>query len=218
MDLIHTAYVPQGRGPFPTVIALHGFGANGMDLLGLAPHLAGGRLLVLCPQGPTSLSIGPGAVGYSWFPMQPGEPPDPRAFLKASTQLRTFVDDVLPRYPVDRSKVVVLGFSQGGLMGIDLTFRETERFAGLLVLSSWFPELLASNLPKKSQQQDFPVLLVHGSQDAQVDIERARESRPVFERFGVDLAYHEFPMGHEIRPEALRVIGQWLREKVLTVG
>ena len=100
-------------------------------------------------------------------------------------------------------------------MAIDLVLRETERFAGLIVLSSWFPEILAANLPQKPEQQGFPVLVVHGTDDPQVDVKRARESRPVLERFGVDLAYHEFPMGHEVRPEALTVIVRWLQEKVL---
>ena len=55
---------------------------------------------------------------------------------------------------------------------------------------------------------------IHGTQDPQAPLERARESRPVFERFGVDLAYHEFAMGHEIRPEAMTAMVRWLREKV----
>lgn len=214
MDLIHTAYVPPGDGPFPTLIALHGFGANAQDLLGLAPFFAGGRWLTLCPQGSHELRVGPGTTGYSWFPMKPGEMPDAREFLKASSRLRDFAAQAAVRYPVDRSKTIVLGFSQGGMMAIDLAFRDTERFAGLMVLSSSFPDLLASNLPQTEAQRGFPVLMIHGTQDAQAPIERARESRPVFERFGVDLTFHEFPMGHEIRPEAMTAIARWLREKV----
>ncbi|MBW2271888.1 MAG: hypothetical protein JRG96_01350 [Deltaproteobacteria bacterium] len=41
MDLIHTAHVPAGDGPFPTLFAFHGWGANAHDLLGLAPYLHG---------------------------------------------------------------------------------------------------------------------------------------------------------------------------------
>ena len=51
MELLHTAHVPAGDGPFPTLVALHGWGASAHDLLGLAPWLLGGEALVLCPQG-----------------------------------------------------------------------------------------------------------------------------------------------------------------------
>ena len=64
MQLIHAFYEPIGDGPHPTILTLHGRGANAMDLLGLAPYLASGRFLVLCPQGPVQMPIGPGAVGY----------------------------------------------------------------------------------------------------------------------------------------------------------
>jgi phospholipase/carboxylesterase len=109
---------------------------------------------------------------------------------------------------------VALGFSQGGLMAIDLAFRETAAFAGLVVLSSWFPEVLAANLPQTPAQRGFPVLMIHGSQDRQASVAQARESRAVFERFGVDLSFHELPMGHEVTAEALGILVRWLREKV----
>src|SRR5258708_20338931 len=52
MRLIHTLYEPAGEGPHPTLIAMHGFGASALDLLGLAPYIADGRFLLICPQGP----------------------------------------------------------------------------------------------------------------------------------------------------------------------
>ena len=52
MDLVHTIYEPPGDGPHPTLLILHGWGANAFDLLGLAPHLAAGRFpLVRVPAG-----------------------------------------------------------------------------------------------------------------------------------------------------------------------
>ena len=212
MDLLHTAHVPPGDGPFPTVFALHGWGAGAHDLLGLAPLFPG--FLVLCPQGRVELPIAPGMTGYGWFPLVPGEPPDPRAFLKASSELRDFVARAAERYPVDRRRIAILGFSQGGVMGYELALRAPECFRGLIALSSWLPDVLAANLPQKAEQRGFPVLMVHGTEDAQIELARAHESRQVLERFGVDLTYREFAMGHEIRPEALRVIADWLRGNV----
>ncbi len=215
MELLHTAHVPPGDGPFPTVIALHGWGAGAHDLLGLAPLFPGDDVLTLCPQGTTTVPIGPGLAGYGWFPLVRGQPPEPRAFLAASKQLRRFVDEAAERYPVDRGKTVLLGFSQGGLMGYELALREPQRFAGLVALSSWLPELLAANLPHTAAQKDLPVLVLHGTEDPQIEVARARETRRTLEDFGVGLTYEEFAMGHEIRPEALQVVLRWLRENVL---
>ena len=74
MQLLHTAYVPAGEGPFPTILALHGWGANAQDLLGLAPFLHGGEALVVCPEGPVAFEIQQGYVGHGWFPIRSGRP------------------------------------------------------------------------------------------------------------------------------------------------
>jgi phospholipase/carboxylesterase len=211
MSLVHTTYVPAGEGPFPTLFALHGWGASSQDLLGLAPLLSE-KLFALCPQGSTSVPVGPGQTGYGWFPIVPGQPPKPRAFLKGAIELRAFRDQALQRYPIDERQLFVLGFSQGGLMGYDLVLRDPTRFAGLVVVASWLPAVLAANLPVLAAQQGFPVLVVHGTQDPQVDVAQARESRQILERMGVGLTYEEFEMGHEIRPAALRRISCWMRD------
>jgi len=213
MDLLYAAHVPAGDGPFPTVIAIHGWGANAHDLLGLAPLLHGGRALVLCPQGQVKVPVGGGNYGYGWFQLIPGAPPDVAAFERAATSLRAFVDGAQARYPIDPQRIVPIGFSQGGTMAYDLALRDPGRFAGLAALSSWFPGQLAETLPKLPEHEGFPVLVVHGTQDPMLEVERARESRELLRPFGVALTYREFDMGHEIRPEALRVILKWLDEK-----
>ena len=131
MNLIHTVFEPEGAGPHPTILALHGWGANALDLLGLSPHLCQGRFLVLCPQGPLRVPIGPNMVGHGWFPLTSGGPLDVQAVLSARETVRTFLDAALQRYPIDAKKLCVLGFSQGGVMGYSLALGEPERFAGL---------------------------------------------------------------------------------------
>ena len=116
MELIHTVFEPRGEGPHATILALHGWGANALDLLGLSPYICGGRCLVLCPQGSVQTPIGPGAVGYGWFPSSLGGPPDVPAILSAREQVWLFLEEAAKRYPIDQSKLVVLGFSQGGVM------------------------------------------------------------------------------------------------------
>ena len=58
MKLVHATWQPAGDGPFPTIFAMHGWGSNAMDLQGLAPYIADGRFLVICPQGSFEVEIG----------------------------------------------------------------------------------------------------------------------------------------------------------------
>lgn len=215
MDLLYTAHVPAGEGPFPAIITFHGWGASAHDLLGLAQILHGGRALVLCPQGPVAVPFGNGQYGYGWFTLRPGQPPDPEEFRRAADALRGFVDLALQRYPIDPKRVVLAGFSQGGVMGYELALREPSRFAGLAALSTWFPSVLAQNLPKVPEQEGFPVLITHGTRDDRIEIEKARESREALRPYGVSLTYRELDMGHEIRQDSLRVVVSWMEEKAL---
>ena len=215
MELLYTAHVPAGDGPFPTVFALHGWGASAHDLLGLAPFLLGGRALVLCPQGPVELPIGPGMRGYGWFPIRAGAPLDLEAFARAGELLRRFVAAASERYPVDRRKRVALGFSQGGVLAYDLVLRDPASWAGLAALSSWLPGPLAESIPPREEHRGLPIFVSHGTSDPMIDVARGRESRDALLRFQVALTYREYSMGHEIRPEALRDLLEWL-DKVVT--
>ena len=215
MELMHTAHVPSGDGPFPTVLALHGWGASGHDLLGLAPYLHGGQALVICPQGPVAFQTGPGQVGYGWFPITGAGPMDPAEFAKGRDALRGFVDQALERYPVDLRKLAVVGFSQGGVMAFDLVLRDPVPFAGLAGLSTWLPNDLANTIPDSETLSGFPVLVQHGTADPMIPVDRGRETRDRLARMGVDLRYSEYEMQHELAADSLRDLVAWLDEKAL---
>ncbi|MGH7871150.1 MAG: alpha/beta hydrolase, partial [Candidatus Binatia bacterium] len=129
MELIHTIYQPAGAGPLPTILTLHGRGANALDLLGLAPMLCAGKFLMICPQGPLETPIGPDAVGYAWYPMSMGGAPNVDAILTSQKKLWAFLDECMKRYPIDPKQLALLGFSQGGVMAHSLALAHPERFA-----------------------------------------------------------------------------------------
>jgi phospholipase/carboxylesterase len=215
MDLLHTAHIPAGRGPFPTVLALHGWGANAHDLLGLARVLHDGDALFLCPQGPVELPSGPQAGnGYGWFPITEGGPPNPVDFMVGRNLLKAFLEDALDRYPVDRSKLCVLGFSQGGVMAFDLALESPETFKALIALSSWLPEEMVEGIEASPALAALPTLLIHGEVDPMIPVARAHESRERLEALGVHVAHGEYQMGHEIGQQALRDLHGWMEQNV----
>ena len=216
MQLVHAISEPTGEGPYPTIFALHGWGASAMDLLGLAPHLCDGRFLVICPQGPVEVPLGPSAVGYGWFPLTMGRPANIPAILSARDQMRSFLQEAFERYPIDQRKTVVLGFSQGGVMAYSLALSEPERFAAVAALSSWLPQELAAAFSSLNAER-FPATLVqHGSEDDLIQVDRARESVEALRALRAPVTYREYDMGHEISAESLGDLSAWLEEKVLS--
>src|ERR1051325_6914357 len=214
VNLIHTVYEPAGPEPHPAILTLHGRGANGFDLLGLAPYVCGGKFMVICPQGPLQTPIGPGAVGYAWYPLTHGGPPDIPAIISARDQLENFLEAALKRYPIDAKKLVALGFSQGGVMAYSLALQKPERFAALVALSSWLPHEVFSG--KAPDAQNLPTLVHHGSRDQMIDVARAQSSVEKLRDWRVPVTYREYEMGHEINAQSLAHLSSWLEEKVLS--
>jgi phospholipase/carboxylesterase len=215
MDLVHAVWEPEGDGPFPTLFALHGFGSHAFDLLGLAPGLLGGSLLVIAPQGPLRIPLGPGAYGYAWFPISGGGPLDLAAFDAGRKALDEFMEQARQRYPIDPSRQLVLGFSQGGVMAFDQALRQPDRFAGLMALSSWLPAELARTYLALPAHQLLPTLVQHGTSDDLVPLERATQSLRLLRELGIPVTFSEYEMGHEVSQESLADLNRWLGGEAL---
>ena len=215
MDLIHTLFEPAGEGPHPTIIALHGWGANALDLLGLAPYIAGGKFMVIAPQGPLEVPIGP-VSGYGWFPIRMGTPPREDQIDAAVDRAASFIDAAIARYPVDRRKLVMLGFSQGGVMAFRLAFRQPEKFSALVALSTWFPSELKNNLTNLDAIQRLPTLIQHGRADDAIPLSRARESLEHLRELQVPVTFKEYDCGHEITASSIEDLSEFMITKVLS--
>ena len=213
MRLVHAAYEPPGDGPFPTIFAMHGWGSSAMDLLGLAPFVADGRFLVICPQGPHEVEIG-AVNGYGWYQMRPGARPDDEKVGPAVEQLRMFIDEAAARYPVDHRKVVALGFSQGGMMAYNLAMRWPEKFAALVGIGTAFPEYLTELVTDHEAIQQLPTLVQHGRADPMLEIARARKSVEMLRSLKVPVTFREYDCGHEVSADGVRDLSRFLAENV----
>ncbi len=204
MELIHTLFQPAGEGPFPTLLTLHGRGANAFDLLGLAPYLCDGKFMMICPQGPAGNSDRP---GRGWLRLVSHEQWR-RARCGSDAELRRksykcFSTECLKSYPIDPKKLAVLGFSQGGVMAYSLALANPERFAALAVLSSWLPKELLPRLNVNDAVQSLPTLVQHGTQDPMIEVDRARSSVEMLRQLRLPLTFREYQMGHEIGARSL---------------
>jgi phospholipase/carboxylesterase len=214
MELIHTLYEPAGAGPHPALFAFHGWGSSALDLVGLAPYIADGRFLVICPQGPMEVPIGP-TRGFGWYPIRMGGPPDPDAIEAAGRNAERFIDQALERYPIDKRKVVLLGFSQGGTMAYRLAIANPSRYTALVAISTWFPPELKHQVKDADALGQLPTLVQHGRADDMIDIGRARTSVENLRALHVPLQYREYDCGHEITADGLMDLSKFLHDKVV---
>ena len=215
MHLTHALYVPGGSGPHPTIFAFHGFGSNAFDLLSLAPDLFGGRAMMIAPQGPEEVRLDAIAsepvAGFGWFPLLPGDPRarDRQAPVRAIELAREFIDEAERRYPVDRSRTVVLGFSQGGVIAYGLALPQPERFRGVAALSSWLRDEAVNALPK-ANRSGLAALVQHGTRDETITVSRGRDSANKLRALGVQATYREYDMAHEVSAQSVVDLDAWL--------
>jgi phospholipase/carboxylesterase len=205
MTLRYVVKTPSGRpdtDELPLIVVLHGRGADAYDLADLAPYLDHGFRFVF-PNAPKPWEAMPGySIGFSWFD---GWPPERNSIAQSREQLLQFLREIVQQYPTPPGKVVLCGFSQGGLMSLDAGFRTDVELAGIVVMSGGLFEDDAPPLEKK-----IPVLIVHGTADEVVPPNYARRARRVLEDHGIDVEYHEFPMEHQVTEESLRVVAGFL--------
>ena len=208
LALQYVLNVPSGQpddAEMPLVFCLHGRGADANDLADLAPMIDGpSGYRFIFPNAPKPFEPVPGMTfGYSWFD---GLPPERDSIASSRNLLLRFIDQALERYPTPSGKVIMSGFSQGGLMAIDVGFRTTQSLAGIAVMSGALYEDDPPDFKKR-----LPVLMVHGTQDEMINVNLARRARRVLEQHGVAVEYHEFPMGHFVTPESMAVVGDFIR-------
>lgn len=214
MKLVHALYEPAGEGPFPTIIAMHGWGSNALDLHGVSPFLSKGRFLVICPQGSHDVEIG-AINGFGWYETTPGKKPSEEKVDAAVDELRAFINEACGRYPVDRTKIVVAGFSQGGMMAYNLAMRWPDKFAALVGISTAFPDFLYERATNREAIAKLPVLIEHGRADEMLEMAKARKSVETLRELGATVTFRDYDCGHEVCADGVRDMSSFLIEKVL---
>ena len=201
--------VPSGApdtAELPLVIVMHGRGADANDLADIAPLIDNGYRF-LFPNAPRPFEMYPGmSYGFTWFD---GWPAEEKSFRESRALILEFLDDALKRYPTPAGKVIICGFSQGGMMALDAGFRTEQAIAGIVCMSG------AINEAELPPFKPIPVLVIHGTADDMIPVNNARRTRAVLEEHGIDTEYHEFPMGHHVSDESLTVVREFMAAHLL---
>lgn len=199
------------------VVFLHGYGANGADLLGLADPL-GEHLpdtLFVAPDAPEACAGAP--FGFQWFPIpwidNSSEEEAERGMQAAVEDLNAFLDALLVDEDLLPEQMVLFGFSQGSMMSLHVAPRREDEVAGVVAFSGRLlnPEALADDVVVRP-----PVLLVHGDADDVVPVQSLPEAAQALQNAGWEDVYAHVMKGtgHGIAPDGLSVALAFMRDKL----
>jgi phospholipase/carboxylesterase len=201
---------PASGGPArQLVILVHGYGADGQDLISLAPYFA--RVLpdayFVAPNAPEPCAMAP--VGYQWFPIgafNAGE--RLRGTLGAAPVLDDFIDAELARLGLGESDLALIGFSQGTMMSLHVGLRRATPLAGIIGFSGMLvaPERLGEECRSRP-----PVLLVHGDQDELLPVDNLFAAAQGLAAAGLNAEWHvSRGVGHGIGEDGIELAMQFL--------
>ncbi|WP_338721148.1 prolyl oligopeptidase family serine peptidase [Devosia sp. XK-2] len=194
----------NGGAPDSAVVLLHGYGSDGNDLIGLAPHwqrLLPGALFV-SPNAPEPLGMG----GYQWFAIDwAGDRLASRqtGVVSARPVVVEFLNDLWAQTGIVPERTILAGFSQGAMMALHVgtSLPQEQTLMGVIGFSGAF-------LPPDGfggvELATPPICLVHGDMDDVVDPNLSAEADSALREAGFDVRYHvSRGVGHGIAPDGL---------------
>ena len=198
-----------------TVIWLHGLGADGHDFEPVAAMLdLASKVRFVFPHAPMrKVTINAGAEMRAWYDI------DPRAPLAGTEDIRRSAEQIDELVQAEeergiaRNRIVLAGFSQGGVIALHLGLRSQERFAGVMALSTYLHDHERIGEEVSFASIDTPILMAHGQMDPMIPMARAITSRDALTALGYNVEWREYGMGHQVSPQEIADIGEWLNAR-----
>ena len=198
------------------VIWLHGLGADGHDFEPIVPELRlrpdqGVRFVFpYAPQRP--VTINGGYVMRAWYDivsenLEQGV--DEPGILASERQVTALVEDEIER-GISASRIVLAGFSQGGVIALGVATRFQPALGGLMMLSSYVA--LPQRLP--DAMGALPVFMAHGTQDTIAPYRLGKNSHKLLIERGYEVQWHDYPMPHAVCSEEINDIRDWLAARL----
>ena len=213
MNLLDGPRLPPATGGAARqlVVFLHGYGADGNDLIGLGREWA--RLLphaaFVSPHAPEPCGMAP--MGRQWFNLTFREAGElPRGVAQAAPSLDAFLDAELKRHNLGPRALALVGFSQGTMMALGVGLKRRPAPAAIVGYSGVLADVEA--LPKDPASAPA-ILLVHGDMDELIPVDAMFMAREQLAQAGLAVEWHVAQgIGHGIDPEGLRLGGAFLRQ------
>jgi phospholipase/carboxylesterase len=191
------------------LVLMHGVGSNEADLFGLAPYVPP-QCHVLSLRAP--FTVGPQAYAWFEFDVLPGGQRRINASqeLESRALLATQVPQHAARLGVPPERVILGGFSQGGIMALSLLLTQPQLLRAAMVMHSRLLPEIEGQIVTPEKLQSKHLWLSHGLQDAVIPLANAKAIAQRAQAWPLELRYAEFPGGHEISQAELVQAMAWV--------
>lgn len=205
------------NSPAGTVIILHGLGASGEDFAPVVDWLGRDDLRFILPHAPDlPVTVNGGYVMPAWYDIRALSGPereDGEGLRRSAAQILEIVANEVER-GVPTERIVLVGFSQGGAVVLDLLTRAPVRFAGGMILSSYLVEPASLDDRLHPANAETPVWFAHGERDDVVPMARGRAAFEALRERGRPVAWDAYRMAHEVCESELAAVqdrlARWL--------
>ncbi len=202
-----------------SILLLHGLGADGHDLEGIMPHIrrpAGARWRFVFPHAPKRpITINGGMQMRAWYDIDPATGLDSeRGDIMASAAQAAALIEREEARGVKPARIVIGGFSQGGVIALEAGLGYPRRLAGIVALSTYLHDHARITERLSLANAELPLFMAHGLMDPMIPIQRAATGRSTLTDLGYPVTWEEYPMGHEICLEELQALSAWLEPRL----
>ena len=195
----------------PLLLLLHGYGSNEADLFSFASELPE-EYFIISVQAPYDLQYG----SYAWYAINFDADENKFSDLNQARQSRDmiaeFIDELLAKYPIDATKVSLIGFSQGSILSYAVALSYPTKVSKVVAMSGYLNLEMAIEGFEKNDFSGLKIFASHGTVDQVIPVEWARKTPQLLENFGIDVVYKEYPIGHGVSPQNFFDFRKWLLE------
>ncbi|MDG1041943.1 MAG: alpha/beta fold hydrolase [Flavobacteriaceae bacterium] len=213
LPLVHISRPSTLKENAPLLVMLHGYGSDENDLFSFASELPE-ELFIISIRAPYPLQ----PSGNAWYAINFDAEQNKwndNAQAKSSIDiLIRCIDQACAFYPVDKTNVTLLGFSQGTILAMATALNHPTKIKNIIGLSGYVNhDILPENL-EESAYSHLSFYCSHGSVDQVIPIDWARQTPVFLKGLNIEHTYSEFPVGHGVAPQNFYELRDWISTKI----
>lgn len=194
----------------PLLLLLHGYGSNEEDLFSFASELPE-EYYVVSVRAPYELGYG----SYAWYAINFDADENKFSDVPQAQQSRdliaNFIDELVANYPIDATKVTLIGFSQGTILSYATALSYPEKIQRVVAMSGYLNTEMAIPNFENNDFSHLKIFASHGTVDQVVPVDWARKAAPALTKLGIEVVYKEYPIGHGVAPQNFYDFKNWLQ-------
>ena len=218
--MVETIEIETQPNPKMAVIWLHGLGASGHDFEPVVPYLGippRYPVRFVFPHAPVrAVTINMGMQMRAWYDIENpviGQGKEDRQGIEESAEI---VRELIKREEeraISSEKIILAGFSQGGVVALYSGLRHHQPLAGIMALSTYLPLPDTTKDEANSINANIPILYCHGTLDPVINVHLAEKSKDILKNLGYRVQWNPYDIVHSVSPEEIKDIGEWLTKR-----